>query len=388
MSDSPRIKVLVALPVLGQPRHSKRVDMLKEAGFEVEVAAFERDYHRGRVPNCPVTSLGKIEHGKYLRRLFKLVAALPKLRRCVRRNNVVYASGPDMAFISLVAGIFLRVPVVLEVGDIREIQTTPGITGAVVRALDRWLTRRCMLLVSTTVQFVNEYYRNWLHAKTPALILENKLEHAYVERVQEELRAAPGDAPRSGRPLRIGYFGLLRCPWSWRMLRELALRKPHDIEIVVAGYPTDPPDIVEQIKAVPNARYLGQYKSPDDLARLYGGVDLVWACYPPIGPHDWNLRWARPNRFYESCCFGRPLVSRDGSCDAVDVARYDIGFVVRDSDDARVVEQLANITPQEVERWQHNSRALPRRVYAYTDETEQLGQAIRGLVGAARSASR
>ena len=41
---------------------------------------------------------------------------------------------------------------------------------------------------------------------------------------------------------------------------------------------------------------------------VYGRIDLVWACYQPIGPDDWNLRWARPNRFYESCLFQKPLV--------------------------------------------------------------------------------
>ena len=48
------IKILSVLPVLGQPRYSKRITMLQELGFNVEVVTFERDYHRGRIPNCDI----------------------------------------------------------------------------------------------------------------------------------------------------------------------------------------------------------------------------------------------------------------------------------------------------------------------------------------------
>ena len=41
------MKVVSLLRVLGQPRDSKRISMLQEAGFTVEVGAFQRDYHSG-----------------------------------------------------------------------------------------------------------------------------------------------------------------------------------------------------------------------------------------------------------------------------------------------------------------------------------------------------
>lgn len=54
-----------------------------------------------------------------------------------------------MAYIALIAGIGLRKPVVLEVGDIREIQVDSGLSGWVVRILDRLFLARCSLLVAT-----------------------------------------------------------------------------------------------------------------------------------------------------------------------------------------------------------------------------------------------
>ena len=48
------LRVLFALQVVGQPRNSKRISMLQKAGFQVEAIAFERKYHKGRLPSCPV----------------------------------------------------------------------------------------------------------------------------------------------------------------------------------------------------------------------------------------------------------------------------------------------------------------------------------------------
>lgn len=134
-ADGQMPKVLCLLPLVGQPRNSKRISMLQEAGCTVEMLAFERDYHMGRMPTCLVTNLGRIPYGQYLRRAFRLLGALPKIRRGLRRNDVAYASGADMALAGIVAGAGLGRPMVLEVGDIRRVQIAKGWKGAVFRSL-------------------------------------------------------------------------------------------------------------------------------------------------------------------------------------------------------------------------------------------------------------
>ena len=128
-------------------------------------------------------------------------------------------------------------------------------------------------------------------------------------------------------------------------------------------------------------RYLSQYKSPKALSSLYGGVDVTWACYPPIGSTDWNLHWARPNRFYESCLFCVPLISRAGSCDAVDVANYKIGHVVDSIAVQDAADDLAkNLTSDNIAKWKANMRTVPVRVYQYTTEFDDLASAMKKLV--------
>ncbi len=374
------LRILTVLPVLGQPRDSKRIDMLVSLGFDVSVAAFNRAYHSGRVPSRPTQIIGTISHGKYLQRIGRLITALPKLRRAMRDRDIVYASSPDMALLAMIAGVFMGKKFILEVGDVREIQTAEGLKGRLVRIVDRVLTNRCSLLVVTAVGFLDNYYRNWLRSDVPAIVVENKIEASLTSARPEAVRGnLPQGRPFIDRPLRIGYFGLLRCQWTWDVLKAFALKHPKDVEIVMAGYPMEPADIAEQAKSIPNVIYSGEYKSPNDLPRLYGAVDLVWACYKFIGPRDWNLKWARPNRFYESCYFGRPLISRLGSSDSKEVDRLKIGFNIQTHEISDVVAELDSISAEMVEQWRSNSLTLPNSLFIYTDEGEKLKSHIAHL---------
>lgn len=369
--------VLAILPVLGQPRHAKRIEMLKEAGFQVEGAAFERDYLVGRLPDCPIERLGEVVPRQYVRRLSKLVKSIRAIRRLIKRNSVVYAFGADMACLALVAGAGLGRPIVLETGDIREIQTRAGWKGAVVRFLDKHLLDKYSILVATAPAFIDEYYRQWLHVTVPALVIENKLERSFVE--STDLTAPPLEGtPLVDRPLKIGYFGGLRCAWSWGALEELAKAFPRDIEIIFAGHPFDPPDLPERAAEYPNMQFLGRYDSPQDLPRLYGLIDMSWACYRPISPKDWNLRWARPNRFYESCLFKKPLIVRAGCSYSSVVEQYRIGKSLDATGAKEVVDSMAGIRPEDFQQWERNMASLPSNVYMYTSE----GKDLRGAIGA------
>lgn len=371
--------VLFVLPVLGQPRHSKRIAMALAGGLSAEAAAFERDYHKGRLPPCEVTSLGSVRHGNYLARIPRLLAAIRRLRPLVRRNDVVYAFGPDMAVIAAIACFPRRIPVAFEVGDIVYAQLRKGPIGGVVRMIDRWLSHRCGLIVTTTDAFLERYYRDRLGARTPGLVIENKLEPGFADGVQVHPRAA--GRPLADRPLRIGYFGLLRCRWSWDVLSELVRREPGRFEVTLAGFPVDPPDLRLRVEGIPGMRYLGEYRSPQDLPGLYGSVDLVWGSYHPLKPDDFPYWWARPNRFYEACLFRRPIISRKGTIDSRDVDRWGIGLSIHEVGVDETVERIRGITAGEVDRWTSAMDSLPRDIYVYREEGPALCRALASLAG-------
>ncbi|RYE49439.1 MAG: hypothetical protein EOP24_03145 [Hyphomicrobiales bacterium] len=361
---SPRI--LSLLPVLGHPRDSKRVAMLRKEGFEVEVAAFTRPYHRGRMPEGNVTVLGSLEHGRYLRRAIKMIGAIPALRQKIKNADVVYASGPDLGLFAHVAGLFVGRPVIVEIGDIRKIQVARGFVGLIARTLDRVSTGRAALLVSTAEGFVRDYYRRWLGVQTRAIVIENKLEPGLA-------RGTPNESISSA--FTIGYFGVLRCERSWQILEMLAEERP-DVSILVAGIAIGPADLPERAERLPNVRWLGEYRSPDDLQSLYSQIDIVWACYPFPSRGEQNWKWARTNRFYEACHFQKPMIVLAGSGDHEVVDAKQLGLAIgleSVEDDVRTVSQ---ISAADLEKWRLNLRALEPSTYTYLNEARDLRIAI------------
>lgn len=376
-----QIKVLSLLQVLGHPRDSKRIAILQDENFDVEVLAFERDYHTGRMPNCKIQSLGRIQNRAYLKRFFKILFAMPKLRSAMKHNQVIYASGQDMALMAYIAGLGLNKPIVLEVGDIVNLQLANNFLGKVVRKIEKFFVSRYALLVVISEGFLEVYYRNWLNVKIKAQVIENKLEHSFYENYADRIEKLDNsNLPLKNRPLRIGYFGLLRDEWSWQVLERLAVLKPNSFEIVFAGYVIDPSDLPERVKHYKNMKYMGEYKSPNGLPELYNSVDMVWACYPKIGDNDWNLKWGRPNRFFESCFFNKPTFARDGAHFANDVRKYNIGKVIKNYQLDKVVEEILSIDFGQIQSWSSNLSQLPREVYLYSNENKLLADNIKSLI--------
>lgn len=351
--------------------------MLQNEGFQVEAVAFERDYHRGRLPNCNVTFLGKLRNGQYFVRLFKLLKAIPTIRKAIRRNKAVYALGQDVAFVSYLAGLGLGRPVIMEVGDIVGLQVSDSYAGRIFRLFDRFVTSRYSLLVVISEGFLNKYYRSWLGISLPALVIENKLNSDdlpekpsyYRKRLTEEMAF-------TDRPIRIGYFGLLRDDWSWKVLSGLAESYSEKFEIVFAGLPVNPINISELVKDSVNMAYLGEYKSPNQLPEIYKKVDMVWACYPEIKSNDWNLKWGRPNRFYESCFFGKPCFAREGSLFAEDVKKFNLGCIIDNTDVSEVVNQISAISWKELLIWSHSVFELPSEFFLHSKESKKLSSLI------------
>jgi succinoglycan biosynthesis protein ExoL len=353
--------------------------MFQDSGFYVTAAAFERDSHGGRLPSCDVHPLGRIDNGNYLARVTKLIMALPKLRRLLHASELAYASGPDMALITLIAGIGVRRPLIYEVGDIREIEVSKGAVGYVIRRLIRLIANHSSLLIATTPAFIEEYYRRWIKTYTPAIILENKLEAGSIPVRQSYKTELLNGRALIDRPLRIGYFGLIRDTWSLDVLKLLANSGPERFVVIIAGLPISTIDLTGLVRGYQNIEYRGIYRSPQDLPALYGDVDMVWACYPPIRPNDWNLKWARPNRFYESCFFKKPMFTRSGSQDSLDVSRYKIGCIISDSVPDDVVKQINRINYDDLAAWEYNMSQLNENIYLNTDEPERLSNAVKSL---------
>ncbi len=369
------IRLLCILPIGTDARIAKRIDMLRRTGFEVEASGFERKHYLGRRPECSFESLGNLSNGRYGVRMRKLLSVIPKVRAAMQRNDVVYAFNVDMAFLALISGTGLRVPVIVEVADIREIQLSSRPIGRVVRWVDKLTTRACRLLVLSTDGY-SHYYRNRLGVRTPMVIVENKIDRSFAASVRARGAHFLSGRPLLDRPMRIGWFGYLRDEWSLRVVESL-MRSTDRFQVVFAGSQSEPlRKLMETLGEMPNSEVLGPFDHPTDLPMLYERIDMSLICYPPDAPHGWS----QSNRYYDACLFQKPVIVRAGCGDADRVSLHDIGLVITSSEFEDAEEEIRGISAAKWERWRANMAALPPEDYTMRNEDVVLRDAIKDIV--------
>jgi succinoglycan biosynthesis protein ExoL len=344
---------------------------LEGLGVQSNVLAFERDYYAGKFQPGDYTSLGRIEHGRYLRRLVPLLRAIRVARPTIREADVVYAFGLDLLLLGWLASRALgqRPKLVYEVSDVREVLTEKGILSRALRWLEQRLVQDVDLLVTTSKAFIDGYYSGMLHMPTLRYqVIENKMDVGPV--------VPPPNCEEWDGTLRIGYFGLLRCRQSWEILKAAAERGCGRVQVYARGYPMELPGFEAEASTAPYVRFGGPYLVPDDLPDMYDQVDMVWACYPYRGTGVGNWRWARTNRFSEACAFQRPMFAQEGNEDGRVVESQGLGVCLDLSNIQASVDRILNINESDLLSWRHNIANLPRSTYLYTDEHRVLIEAL------------
>jgi len=378
-SCRPSLRVLYASTNISHPFTVGRVEMMEREGIEVECIGYER----GDPPVRPAEQydvLGHLRKGAYLSRVPSILRDVLALRRAIRRNDLIYVNGADMALVVHVAGMLLGRPVVRDVPDIERVLVMPGLKSRPLRRLDKLLEGRCKLLVLTSPA-AETYYRDWIHVRTPVFVLENKVEPNVAEawrRSLDELGScsASQDAPVVDRPLRVGWFAQLRDQWSLDLVEHLATDFSERFEIVMAGIVGPRIHGFDQFLARnPTVRYLGPFRQIEDLPQLYSSVDISVACVLPELPTSLALS----NRFYTSCYFGTPLIVRADTAAGDKVRHHDVGLVLRSSSPRDAAAELASTPLADWLRWKANMQALAPDVYCHTWESPELAERLRAL---------
>lgn len=371
-------QILCFCPVVGDTKDAKRIKILQKAGFKVTVVAFERDYFVSRLPDCEIITLGKIRNGEYMSRVLIMLKSLIKLRKIVRKFDIVYALSPDLAIMAYIASLGKKNILILDLADIRRVQVSSSPLGKFTRIADRFLASHCDLIVVTSKGFITEYFRKTLKKDIKNyFLLENKVDYNI-----------PIEYPEIGtrsEKIRIGYFGVLRDNWTIEFLLKLLSKNPEKYEIFAAGIDMLPDkDLKEIDKNVFGFHYLGPFQSPGDLNNLYKKVDIIAVFYPehPVSRNWFNAsKICRSNRFYEACYFEKPMLAFSFSEDGKEVFNLDIGHTYTTYNISECVT-LTNkdLNYSNLARWTKNLSLLPKDIYTFQNEHLKLGEELKTII--------
>jgi succinoglycan biosynthesis protein ExoL len=297
---------------LTDPAVHRRMQMLKAGGATITAIGFRRGQKSpNSIQGMAAVELGRTTEGRLARRMLSVAGALARANSAaahVRGSDVILARNLEMLVLGALARR-LHAPhatLVYESLDIHRLLLDRYPLGSILRFIESTLWREVDLLLTSSPAFVRNYFLP-RHFHGPIRIEENKvldLEDA------TPIRRPP--RPPAGPPWRIGWFGMIRCRKSLRVLSALADAAEGAIQIIIRGRPSTLvfPDFEAELKDLRNIRYLGPYSNPADLSNIYGEVHFSWTIdYFEAGQ---NSAWLLPCRLYEGSLFGAVPIAEEG----------------------------------------------------------------------------
>jgi succinoglycan biosynthesis protein ExoL len=323
------LKILYLVPNLADPAVARRVDMLRLGGAQIDVAGFRRA--GTAVPSLDVGTYLELDEtfdARFAQRLLATVRAVSSVRQWAPRlpqPDLIIARNLEMlSLANRLQGLWPnRPPIVYECLDIHRLMLREDAIGRAMRGAERHWSKQVALLLTSSPAFSRNYFA--LNSTLPTEIVENKVIWGGGERGRN-----PALAADTTGPLRIGWFGALRCSRSLDALSGLADAMGGDVEVVLRGRPalTEFNDFNAIVAGQPHLRFAGPYRNPDDLAEIYSDVHLAWAI--DFFEEGKNSKWLLPNRLYEGCLHGAVPVALAGTETAAFLERQGIGIVLPD----------------------------------------------------------
>jgi len=326
-----------------------------------KLLGFERDYYEA-VSHANNISLGFIQHGSYCNRVVTYLRALKTINGCVvdyRNTDIYFYSLDFLPFL-----IFFRLRrcrLILEMPDLRDVFFGDSVRSRVVR-----LAVRLMISFLNNIVFTSDRYVTYLKSKSIkhnlSIVIENKVR---LSGINNHKNTRKGSLARG--KIVIGYFGLLRCETSLRVLLNV-LEASEGLELIVYGYFMNINEIL-QYKFTTNSKvsYRGTYISPDNLSAMYEQVDVSWICYPYSDSLEGNYRLARTNRYYEAGHFMKPMIAAKGTADADRVEELNCGVIVDYDDFEATLKSFSLICRENIEIWRANLFNLSKTYFKSSD---------------------
>ncbi|TVQ00264.1 MAG: hypothetical protein EA359_16095 [Balneolaceae bacterium] len=321
-----------------------------------------------------IRSLGFIEHGKYFRRIWTLLASAKTIRKKIGHQDYIYSFNLDMLFLAWFSTLFLkdRPKFVYDLLDIHPILYKKTVLSGLLRAFERFLVRKTNVVVVASPFYIDGYFHELQTLySTSYHVIENKLNTFDLPQNEgnRDVLKKTDDFP-----MVLGFFGIIRCPRSLKFLYKFLETSNGKFHLYIRGMFLVPEQFKELILTSPFVEFGGSYLYPDELSEMYGKIDILWAAQQLGEAHT---KLSRTNRFYQGCYFKKPMITQAGTKDDEIVAGSNLGLSIDLNQPEQSMELLRNIDDVKRLDWQNNLNKVPKEVFLITDEYQELIQKLK-----------
>lgn len=350
------------VPSISDSHFKNRIIEFIERSIDVVVYGFSR-------PNQTIPKglpykfelLGELRDENYKERFFLYTRCFKDLGKKYKGNEFCfYLCGLDIAM--FFHYINPQAKYVYEECDL--IHTYMGKLKNPLEWVDKRIIKNSVLTVTTSEGFIN-YHFNGVRPSN-VVLAENKLNPSVLNFVVKPKKVFSSDT------ISVGFVGGPRFDSVYNFIDVFCRTFPKGFFHIYGGPVTEQ---FEELKKYKNCIFHGFFKNPDDLPEIYSSIDIVVATYDTKFE---NVRYAEPNKIYESIYFETPIVVSSGTFLADKVKRLGIGYDINAMNDDEVVGFINGLTDEKLKERAQNAQSIDKKLTLNVNDElfELLSQVI------------
>lgn len=320
-------------------RCMKRIDEFADDGYDVVAYGFDCGVAARVVPkSVTVNVLGEMSFSwSHLKRMVQLYKGINKVLKFHKKENVLYyIFGLDKGIIFQLFGSH---PYIFEESDLTHTYSRYRIAVSLLEFIDKIIIKKSTASVFTSEGFLNYHYGEKRPNNT--FVIANRLPFKVLELPKVVKR------PFDSRNLSIGFVGFIRFKSIYNFAKVIGEYFP-DLTFHFFGSTNNKADekMFMHLQEYHNIVFHGAFKHPIDLPEVYSQIDLVLSTYDV---ENENVRYAEPNKIYESIWFKTPIIVSSGTFLAKKVNDLGIGYAIDPLNDNEVKEFIKNLSMESIE---------------------------------------
>ena len=343
------MKVVFIVASLSQPRCIKRIKALYENGYDVEVYGYRRGlYEVNAYPNeIKVNELGYVDNGKgYVKRFINNYKKIKKIVKSYSSNTLFYGFSYDIA-LSLLLN---KRKYVYEISDIIYAYYNNSVLRRFFKFIDKIMIKCSVFTIMTSEGFKRYFFSD---SEINNVIVQPNKVSCQLENIDRKSKDFE-------KKITFAYVGSFRYPNTiFRFARIIGEYFPQ-YEYHFYGNSDLTPLAKELARKYSNVKYLGVFKSPDDLQNIYANIDVVTACYDNSGL---NEQIAEPNKLYEAICFCCPVIVSENTFLSQRVNQLKVGYVINPNEDKFIIDFISNLKKEDLKNISINEYRMSKEEY-------------------------
>lgn len=332
---------------LASTHDKNRIEEFIANGADVIVYGFTRTADDGRIRDSSLyspTVVGNIEP-TYIRRIRTYWNAIKQIRKKHKYDNCIYyLFGFDIGLTFMLQR--KNESYIYEEADLVYTYIHNNILVRILKCLDEIVIKKSYKTVLTSEGFIKYHFQD-VNPQNIVLI-ENKL--------SKEINSSKGISKNTitMTPLKVGFVGAPRFNSILNFIKVFCTKFPM-YEFHIYGAPV--PDSFSCLKSFSNCFFHGRFTSPIDLPDIYSNIDLVLCTYDVTSD---NVKYAEPNKIYESIYFETPILVSKGTFLSEKVERLGIGYSIDAMDDDNIESFIKGLTIESIVSKADKARQIPK----------------------------